>query len=90
MNANAFKENKGSPSSLSTTPLLTLPPRSLSQYHNAEDALAEMDDEEEMEREVEEVEDMLEYYMQRSAGVHSEAGRILAGESSSDVVSCMD
>ena len=49
------------------------------QYQNAEDALAEMDDEEEEEREMEEVEDLLEYYMQRAAGVQSEAERVLAG-----------
>jgi len=49
------------------------------QYQNAEDALAEMDDEEEEEKEVEEVEDMLEYYMQRAAGVQSEAERVLEG-----------
>lgn len=53
--------------------------RSNVQYQNAEDALAEMEDEEEEEKEVEEVEDMLEYYMQRAAGVQSEAERVLAG-----------
>ena len=56
--------------------------RSPMQYQNAEDALAEMDDEEEEEREMEEVEDLLEYYMQRAAGVQSEAERVLAGVAS--------
>jgi len=52
---------------------------STTQYQNAEDALAEMDDEEEEEKEVEEIEDMLEYYMQRAAGAQAEAQRVLEG-----------
>lgn len=38
-----------------------------------------MDDEEEEEKELEEVEDLLEYYMQRAAGIESEVERVLAG-----------
>ena len=45
----------------------------------AEAALEEMDDAEMEEREVEETEDLLEYYLQRAAGTQSEAERLLAG-----------
>eukprot|EP00210_Caulerpa_lentillifera_P009143 g8717.t1 len=51
----------------------------VSSYQPTEDALADMEDEEEAEKEIEEIEDMLEYYMQRSATVESETERILAG-----------
>lgn len=45
----------------------------------AEAALEEMNDAEMEEREVEETEDLLEYYLQRAAGTQSEAERLLAG-----------
>ena len=45
----------------------------------AEAALEEMDDAEMEERELEETEDLLEYYLQRAAGTQSEAERLLAG-----------
>ena len=48
-------------------------------YVEAEAALEEMDDAEKEEREVEETEDLLEYYLQRAAGTQSEAERLLAG-----------
>ncbi|CAL8467778.1 g7316 [Coccomyxa elongata] len=48
-------------------------------YVEAEAALEEMDDAEMEEREVEETEDLLEYYLQRAAGTQSEAERLLAG-----------
>ena len=48
-------------------------------YVEAEAALEEMDDADEEEREVEETEDLLEYYLQRAAGTQSEAERLLAG-----------
>ncbi|CAK0763203.1 hypothetical protein CVIRNUC_003034 [Coccomyxa viridis] len=45
----------------------------------AEAALEEMDDAEMEERELEETEDLLEYYLQRAANTQSEAERLLAG-----------
>lgn len=45
----------------------------------AQDALEEIADKEEEERELEEVEDLLEYYLQRAATTQSEAERLLAG-----------
>ena len=45
----------------------------------AEAALEEMDDAETEERELEETEDLLEYYLQRAANTQSEAERLLAG-----------
>lgn len=48
-------------------------------YVEAEAALEEMDDAEMEEQEVEETEDLLEYYLQRAAGTQSEAERLLAG-----------
>ena len=46
-------------------------------YVEAEAALEEMDDADAEEREVEETEDLLEYYLQRAAGTRSEAERLL-------------
>lgn len=48
-------------------------------FPTVEEALAEMDDVEEQERELEEVEDMLEYYMQRAGITLAETDRVLAG-----------
>mmetsp|Transcript_10253 Transcript_10253/g.30884 ORF Transcript_10253/g.30884 Transcript_10253/m.30884 type:complete len:640 (+) Transcript_10253:142-2061(+) len=48
-------------------------------FDNAEDALARLVEREEAEREAEEVEDLLEYYMQRAATLQSESERLLAG-----------
>jgi hypothetical protein len=48
-------------------------------YVEAEAALEEMNDAEMEEQEVEETEDLLEYYLQRAAGTQSEAERLLAG-----------
>ena len=45
----------------------------------AEAALEEMDDAEMEERELEETEDLLEYYLQRAANTQGEAERLLAG-----------
>ena len=45
----------------------------------AEAALEEMDDVEMEEAELEETEDLLEYYLQRAANTQSEAERLLAG-----------
>lgn len=47
--------------------------------NQAQDALEEIADKEEEERELEEVEDLLEYYLQRAATTQSEAERLLAG-----------
>lgn len=45
----------------------------------AQGALKEMEEAEEEARELEEAEDLLEYYLQRAAATQSEAERLLAG-----------
>ncbi|CAG9467359.1 unnamed protein product [Pedinophyceae sp. YPF-701] len=47
--------------------------------HLIEEAIEELEDQEEAEKELEEVEDLFEYYLQRCASTQSEAERLLAG-----------
>lgn len=48
-------------------------------FSNVDDAIQELEDAEIEEQELEEVEDLLEYYLQRVASTQSEAERLLAG-----------